>query len=115
MTRHDDSIALRHIREHAAEALRLAARRTREDLDSDRMLNLSLTRLMEIIGEAAARVSTATREQFPQIPWTAVVGMRNRLIHGYDQVDFDILWDVVQNDLPPLLAELSARLPDQAE
>jgi uncharacterized protein with HEPN domain len=107
MTQHNDAIALRHIREHTTEALQLAAGKTRADLDSDRMLNLSLTRLLEIIGEAATRVTAETRKNYPQIPWLAIVGMRNRLIHGYDQVDFDVLWDVVQNDLPPLLTELS--------
>jgi uncharacterized protein with HEPN domain len=115
MTQHNDAIALRHIREHTTEALQLASGKTRADLDSNRMLNLSLTRLLEIIGEAAARVTAETRKKYPQIPWTAVVGMRNRLIHGYDQLDFDVLWDVVQNDLPPLLAELNAGPPDAAE
>ena len=106
MTQHDDATRLRHMLDHAAEAVGMARGRSREDLDKDRQLSLSLTRLLEIVGEAATRVSPAARERLTSIPWPAIVGLRNRLIHGYDQVDFDILWDVIQIDLPPLIAEL---------
>jgi uncharacterized protein with HEPN domain len=67
-------------------------------------LNLALTRLLEIVGEAAARTSQEERSRYPAIPWMQVVGLRNRLIHGYDSVDFDILWQIVTRDLPPLIA-----------
>jgi uncharacterized protein with HEPN domain len=92
--------------DHAVEAVGLARGRTRADLDRDRPFNLAMTRLLEIVGEAAARVSQATRDRCPQVPWSAISGMRNRLIHGYDDVDFDVLWDVVQHDLPALIADL---------
>ncbi len=92
--------------------MQLAHHRSRADLDSDRLFNLGMTRLLEIIGEAAARVSQATRDRHPQIPWSAIAGMRNRLIHGYDDVDFDILWDVVQRDLPALIVELEGIVRD---
>ena len=92
--------------DHAVEAVELARGRSRADLDADRTLNLAMTRLLEIVGEAAVRVSQATRDQYPGIPWSAIAGMRNRLIHGYDAVDLDILWEVVQNDLPELVAQL---------
>lgn len=68
------------------------ARRSRPDLDSDRQFGLAMTRLLEILGEAAARVSDTGRQRWPAIPWAKIVGLRNRLIHGYDKVDFDILW-----------------------
>jgi uncharacterized protein with HEPN domain len=58
------------------------------------------------VGEAAARLSAETRDHSPQIPWPDIIGLRNRLIHGYDIVDFDILWDIVNDDLPPLIAQL---------
>lgn len=80
--------------------------KTRPDLDSDRMLNLALVRLLEIVGEAANRVSVEERSRFPRIPWFQLIGLRNRLIHGYDSVDFDILWQIVTQDLPPLVEEL---------
>ena len=80
----------------------MASARSRADLDSDRMLELPLTRLVEIIGEAATRTSEEIREAHAEIPWREIVAMRNRLIHGYDSVDNDILCDVVTTDLPPL-------------
>lgn len=106
MTRHDDGVRLRHMLDHAAEATSLARGKTRRDLGEDRMLELSLVRLLEVVGEAAARVSDETREQFSGIPWKSIVGLRNRLIHGYDAVDLDVLWDIVQRDLPPLIRQL---------
>jgi uncharacterized protein with HEPN domain len=92
--------------DHAREAIAMAQGRNRADLDADRQLSLAMTRLMEIIGEAAARVSAETRGQHSQIPWPQIVGLRNRLIHGYDRVDFDILWQILENDLPALVPKL---------
>jgi uncharacterized protein with HEPN domain len=90
----------------AREAMDIARGRSRANLDTDRLLNLSLARLLEIVGEAAGRVSKVQRESLPGVPWQEVVGLRNRLIHGYDNIDFDILWKIVTVDLPPLIAEL---------
>jgi uncharacterized protein with HEPN domain len=95
MSRHDDVIRLRHMRDHAAEAIAMTRRKKRADLDQDRMLELALVRLMEIIGEAAGRVTPETRAQLPNLPWSDIVAMRNRLIHGYDSVDPDILWTTI--------------------
>jgi uncharacterized protein with HEPN domain len=106
MTRHNDRARLCHMLDHAVEAVGLATGRTRQDLDADRLLNLSLVRLLEIVGEAAARLSPETRDRHPSIPWPDIIGLRNRLIHGYDIVDFDILWDIVNDDLPPLIAQI---------
>jgi uncharacterized protein with HEPN domain len=110
MTHRDDAARMRHMLDHAREAVQLAAGRSRADLDADRTFNLAMTRLLEIIGEAAARVSEVTRQQHSQIRWPAIAGMRHRLIHGYDSVDFDILWNVVEVDLPPLILELTSIL-----
>ena len=76
------------------------------NLESDHILALALTRLLEIVGEAANRVSQETQKQYPQIPWRQVVGLRHRLVHGYDAVDLDILWDIIEQDLPPLVIAL---------
>lgn len=84
----------------------------RADLNRDRQLNLSLVRLLEIIGEAAGRISGPTRELYPNIAWAEIVGMRNRLIHGYDAVDFDILWAIVRTDWPALIVDLERMLRD---
>jgi len=106
MKPHDDGLSLGHMLNHAREAVAMAAGRTREDLATDRMLELALTRLVEIIAEAATRVSDATQTRLTSIPWPQVVGMRNRLIHGYDKVDLNVLWDTIQVDLPPLIKAL---------
>lgn len=106
MARPDDRRRLQHMLDHAFEAAEMAKGRTRADLDSDRQLNLSLVRLLEIVGEAAAKVTQDVREGHPAIPWKDIVSLRNRLIHGYDQVDFDILWAIVQDDVPLLIREL---------
>jgi uncharacterized protein with HEPN domain len=111
MSKHDPFIRYRHMLDHAKEAISLARGKTRSDLDADRMLNLALVRLLEIIGEAANRIPREEQAQHPQIPWTQVISMRNRLIHGYDSVDFDILWQIVSQDLPPLIAALESIVP----
>ena len=92
--------------DHAREAAGMAQGCTRADLDHDRKLNLSLVRLLEIVGEAAARVTNAFREQHPDVPWRDIADFRNRVIHGYDTVDFDRVWKIVQDELPPLIANL---------
>jgi uncharacterized protein with HEPN domain len=98
MSHHEGVVRLRHMRDHAREAVAMASDKTREDLDTDRKLNLALVRLLEIVGEAASRTPADERAQSPQIPWGPIVGLRNRLMHGDDAVDFDMLWQVVQYD-----------------
>ena len=110
MSQHDTPVRFRHMLDAAREAVQMAQGKTRLDLDEDRPLNLSLVRLLEIVGEAASRVPPPERERYPAIPWLQIVGLRNRLIHGYDNVDFDILWQIVSHDLPPLIAELEKML-----
>ena len=113
MSRHDTFISLRQILSHAREAVALSQGKSRADLDNDRLLNLSLTRLLEIMGEAANRVPEETQSQYPQLPWLQMIGLRNRLIHGYDQVDFDILWNIVKQDLPGLISQLQEIVRDR--
>lgn len=97
----------------AREAEAFLQERSRVDLDNNRMLALALVRLIEIIGEAANYVSQEARDQITAIPWALVVGMRNRLIHGYFDVDLDRVWDTVVDDLPPLIAALQTALQDR--
>ena len=105
MTRRHDRDRIQHMLSQAEEAAALVIGRARSDLDTDRLLNLALVRLLEIVGEAAVRVSDEFREKHTEIPWIQIAGLRNRLIHGYDEVDFDILWYIVSLDLPLLIAE----------
>jgi uncharacterized protein with HEPN domain len=106
MSKRDPELALRQILSYSREAVGIIQGKTRADLDRDRLLNLSLTRLVEIIGEAANRVPDEIRGKYPELPWLQMIGARNRLIHGYDSVDFDILWAIVIYDLPALINQL---------
>jgi uncharacterized protein with HEPN domain len=105
MPRRDADMRLSHMLDAAREGVQMAQGKTRADLDADRPLNLSLVRLLEIVGEAANRAPARERAKFPSIPWAQIVGLRNRLIHGYDNVDFDILWQIVTEDLPLLIVQ----------
>ena len=106
MTQHNDMIRLRHMLDHAKEAAGLIAGKDKTELQHNRVLELALIRLVEIVGEASAKVSSETQAKYPSIPWPQVIGMRNRLIHGYDAVDLDVLWDTIEIDLPLLIAEI---------
>ncbi len=98
------------MRDAACTAAGFARHRPRADLDTDELAAHGLVRLIEIVGEAAARVSPATREGLPAIPWPAIISMRNRLVHGYYDVDLDVVWDTLIVDLPPLIEELERHL-----
>jgi uncharacterized protein with HEPN domain len=100
MSQRDDAVAMHHMLDHAREALELIGTRSRADIHSDRLLQLALTRLVEIVGEAASRVPHDTQGRFPDVPWREAVTTRNRMTHGYDVVDHDIVWDTVEADLP---------------
>ena len=102
----DDAIRLRHMLDAAQEAIEFAHGHTRADLDGDRKLVLALVKDIEIIREAAYQVSQTAREQQSGIPWDDIIGMRHRLVHAYFDINRDVLWRTVQDDLPPLLQEL---------
>jgi uncharacterized protein with HEPN domain len=108
MSRHDPLVSVRQMLDHAREAVAMICARSRGDLDTDRQLNLALVRLVEVVGEAAARVPEDFRCRYPQVPWRQTVALRNRLIHGYDVIDFDILWTILHQDLPRLIEALEA-------
>ena len=90
----------------------MARGRTRQDLNADRQFALAMTRVLEIVGEAGNRVTPETQRDVPAVPWPEIVGLRNRLIHGYDEVDFDILWNIVEQDLPALIDALDEYLSE---
>ncbi|MFA5352958.1 MAG: DUF86 domain-containing protein [Thermodesulfovibrionales bacterium] len=103
---HEDLIRLRHMLDAATEAVTFSSGRSLEDLDSDRMLLLSLIRCIEIIGEAASKVSDEGRKTTPEIPWKSMIAMRNRLIHAYFDVDPEVVWKTVTMELPALISLL---------
>ena len=111
MTRHDPLVAILHMRDFTLKALALSKSKTRADLESDELLRLALTHLVELVGEAASRVPAEIQGKYPQIEWPKIISMRNRLIHGYDFIDYDILWNAITENLPLLLDELKHILP----
>ena len=104
--RKTDRVRLYHILDAAREAMTFSQGRSRADLDTDRMLQLSLVRLLEIIGEAARGISPELRSAYATIPWRKMSGMRDRLIHAYFDVNLDVVWETVRCDLPPLVEVL---------
>jgi uncharacterized protein with HEPN domain len=66
----------------------------------------AVVRNLEVLGEAARRIPPDIQERYPEIPWAQIVGLRNRLIHGYFLVDYGIVWEIVQNELSPLREKL---------
>jgi uncharacterized protein with HEPN domain len=104
--RKDDVIRLRHMLDAAVEAVSFSESNTRRSLNTDRKLVLALVKSIEIIGEAASKVTAESRELLPQLPWPSIIGMRNRLIHAYYEINLDILWKTAKKDIPPLISEL---------
>ncbi len=101
-----DEDRVRHMLEAAIKAHGFSQGRTRGDLDRDEQLTLSLVHLLEIVGEAAGKVSQDFRSKHPEIPWNRISGIRNRLVHGYFDIDMDIVWETVTTRLPELIAQL---------
>lgn len=101
-----DEDRVRHMLEAALKAAEFSKGRNRSDLDADEKLMLSLVHLLEILGEAAGKVSEDFRRRHPEIPWSRVSGIRNRLIHGYFDVDLDIVWQTVTDRLPEFIPHL---------
>jgi uncharacterized protein with HEPN domain len=106
MTNHDDTIALRQMLDHAKRIRRLLSGYEKSAFEHDERSYFAILHLLAIVGEAANCVQPETRERYPEVPWRALVGMRNRIIHGYDVVDVDIIWDTVSNDIPDLIDHL---------
>jgi uncharacterized protein with HEPN domain len=102
----EDRVRLQHMLDAALEIQQYVQSSTRKDLDKDRKLVHSLVRLFEIVGEAASQVSEEVREGIPEIPWTVIISMRNRLIHAYFSINLDIVWLTSTEDIPSLIEEL---------
>lgn len=84
------------------------------DIDSfrqDRMRQLAVIKSIEVIGEAASRITQPCRETYPELPWTAIIAMRHRLVHGYFEVDVDRVYSTVREDLPGIIPILERTAP----
>ena len=110
-----DEVRLRHMLDAAREALSFVRGSSRSELNENRMLVLSLVKEVEIIGEAAYRISETTRGTLPSIPWADVIGMRHRLVHAYFDINLDVLWQTLVVDLPELIPAIESALPPRAQ
>ncbi len=102
----DDWVYLGHMLDISRKAMMMVRGKDRQDFDRDEMLRLALAHLLQIVGEAARRVSQEFRGAHPQIPWAAIVGMRHKVVHDYLNVDEDVVWNTVTHELAPLVAQL---------
>ncbi len=102
----DDAVYVGHMLETARKAIEKVERKSRKDFDADENLRLALAYLIQIIGEAASRVSLVFQEGHTEIPWSEIIGMRHKIVHDYLGVDYDIVWEVVTADLPVLAGKL---------
>jgi len=112
MSRRDDTLRLQDMLAAARDARAFAAGKIEIDLPHDKQLTLALLKCIEIIGEAAARVGEDTRARYPALPWADMIGMRNRLVHIYFDIDLFLLWTTVTDDLPVLIRELERIVGD---
>jgi uncharacterized protein with HEPN domain len=111
-----DETRLRDMLDASRRARAFSMGKTRTDLEKDQfLLGFAIVRAIEIVGEAASQVTPETVASLPEIPWKQIVGMRHRVVHNYNRVDYDIVWDVVTRQIPELIALLEAALPPETD
>jgi uncharacterized protein with HEPN domain len=106
----EDRIRVEHMLDACRSVSRFLAGRQRKALDEDEMLRFALVRAIEIIGEAASKVSPEGRQQMTGVPWREAIGIRNRLVHAYFDIDLDVLWKTATTAIPELSAQLETIL-----
>ncbi len=106
-----DQIRMKHMLDAAEKLVLFTKDSKREDLDKDEKLGLAVVRLTEILGEAASKITDETREEHSDFPWREMTSTRNRLIHGYFDVDYDIIWAIIKNDIPGVIEKIKVLLP----
>jgi len=110
MSKIEDTVCIRHMLDAARKAIEFCTGRERTDPDEDEKPTPPRVRLLEVLGEAAKNVSQQTRQSYPDIQWRQIAGTRDRLIHGYFDVDLGIVWQIVSKDLPDLVKHLEKTL-----
>jgi uncharacterized protein with HEPN domain len=110
----DDAARVRHMLDFSCKAVQFNKGKSRAGLDSNEMLAMATIHLVEVIGEASRTVSADFRRRYPEVPWELISGTRNRLAHGYIDVDLDIIWSIVTKDLPPLIKQLKRILKEES-
>lgn len=111
----NDEKSLTNMLDAARDAVGFLQNKTRKDLDKDKQLTLSLLKSIEMMGEAASKVSKACQMGCEPIPWDKVIEMKQQVVHAYWDIDRDWIWNTVTNDLPPVIEALNQLLPDRAD
>jgi uncharacterized protein with HEPN domain len=114
MSEHDDRLPMHQMLEHAREAVEMIRGRTRVELPENRMLQLALVHLVQVVGEAASRVSREAQARYREIPWGNAIATRHRMVHDYDRIDYGVVWDTIAEDFPPLVAALERALAGES-
>ena len=109
----EDLIYLGHMLDMTRKGIEAIKSKSRKNFDDDEILRLELTHLVQVIGEAARKVSTEFQQDHPEIPWRRIIGMRHRIVHDYMRVDEDVLWEVITADLAALLPLLEKIVPSE--
>lgn len=110
----DDLVYAGHMLDTARKIREKSQGLTREAFDRDENLRLALAHLIQVLGEAARNASPAFQQAHPEIPWRQIIGMRNRVVHDYMEVNFHVVWDVATSDIPSLLPPLERLAPKDA-
>ena len=110
MSQDNDQIRLQHMLDAAKKIIDYTQGKTRQDLETNEMLSFAILRLLEVVGEAAKGISKNLRDENPTLPWRQIAGTRDRLIHGYFDVDMDVVWAIVSVDIPAIIPELERML-----
>jgi uncharacterized protein with HEPN domain len=113
MSEHDDRLPMHQMLEQAREAVEIIRGRVRAELRTNRLLQLALSHAVLVVGEAATRVSPAGRARHPEIPWAKAIGARNFIAHGYDRIDYEVVWDTIAEHFPALVAALEQALSSE--
>ena len=113
--RHDDSYLIDMLLQAARKAASFAGDLTYPQFQASDLHQNAILKVLEIIGEAASRITTQTHRAYPQIPWRQIIGLRNRVVHGYFEVDLNLIWQIVHQDIPILLDQLQDLLPPDAD
>jgi uncharacterized protein with HEPN domain len=111
MSQKDDTLYLGHMLEVARWIQQRLATTSRQEFDANMELRLAVVHQLQIIGEAAGRVSEATKQRSPGIPWHLITSMRHRIVHDYVNIDFEIVWTTATRDIVTLVGELAKLVP----
>ena len=112
--RHDDSYLIDML-QAARKAAAFAADLTYPQFQVSDLHQNAIVKVLEIIGEAASPISTDTQHAYPHIPWRQIIGLRNRVVHGYFDIDLSLIWQIVHQDIPILLDQLQDLIPPDTD